>query len=79
MTVIFLGIKEFWFLWSLYRHKYVHIDYVGLDETNSKYVKTISNHYGLLVSFITVRYSTAYNEDPHEQIIFVIMSIIRMN
>lgn len=37
------------------------------------------NHYGLLVSFITVRYSTAYNEDPHEQIIFVIMSIIRMN
>ena len=54
MTVIFLGIKDFWFLWSLYRHKYVHIDYVGLDETNSKYVKTISNHYGLLVTFITV-------------------------
>lgn len=34
----------------------------------------------LLVSFIkTVSLGTAYNEDPHEQIIFVIMKYSGMN
>lgn len=45
-----------WFLGSLYRHKNVHVDYVGPDETNTKYIKGVSNNYGLLITFITVMY-----------------------
>lgn len=38
------------FIW----HKYIHVNYVGPDKTDSKYDNGVSNNHGLLVAFLTV-------------------------